>query len=330
MSGLLPQEEVERLIELAHKGDKEAQETLVKGNIALVKSIVGKFIGRGAEFDDLYQVGCMGLVKAVNHFDSGYNVRFSTYAVPMIAGEIKRYLRDDGAVKVSRSLKELASRSAAAAEALKAKLGREPTIEEVAAAVGESPEDVAVAREASRACVSCTSRCSRTTAPFDRPRFLRGQGGRADRQAAVKGTAGHPGAPGAPDHLFALFSGRNSERNRQKARGFQVQVSRLESKIIRKLGKRQSENGLPAAGLPKTPSQGFGAKAPKLESKLTTKAGITDSCTSSRLVAGCADDLENQPAKRPQPALPPEKAIRKAIAFFASPAHKSFFRPPAA
>lgn len=154
MSALLSQEDAERLIALAHEGDAEAQELLVKSNIALVKSIVGKFTGRGAEFEDLYQVGCMGLVKAINHFDSAYGVRFSTYAVPMIAGEIKRYLRDDGAVKVSRSLKELAARAAAAAETLKSQLNREPTVEEVAAAVGESAEDVAVAREASRACVS--------------------------------------------------------------------------------------------------------------------------------------------------------------------------------
>jgi RNA polymerase sporulation-specific sigma factor len=236
MSGLLPQEEVERLIELAHKGDKEAQETLVKGNIALVKSIVAKFIGRGAEFDDLYQVGCMGLVKAINHFDSAFNVRFSTYAVPMIAGEIKRYLRDDGAVKVSRSLKELASRSATAAEALKAKLGREPSIEEVAKAVGESPEDVAMARDASRACVSLHEPMFE-----DDSALLIDHVSTGDREdelidrLLLKELLDTLDPRERQIIFLRYFKDETQSEIAKKLGVSQVQISRLESKIIRKL-----------------------------------------------------------------------------------------------
>ena len=105
-SSALPHAETLDLIVRAQAGDEEAQERLVVCNAPLVRSIVRKFAGRGAEYEDLYQIGCLGLVKAIRNFDTGYNVRFSTYAVPMIAGEIKRFLRDDGMIKVSRSLKE--------------------------------------------------------------------------------------------------------------------------------------------------------------------------------------------------------------------------------
>ena len=154
MSAVLERSEAMHLILLAQQGDEKAQEVLVEKNLALVKSIVRKFLGRGVEFEDLFQIGCMGLVKAIRNFNAGYNVQFSTYAVPMIAGEIKRFLRDDGMVKVSRSLKELAAKAAAAEESLKCSLGRDPAISEVARAVGVSAEEVVFARDASRSCVS--------------------------------------------------------------------------------------------------------------------------------------------------------------------------------
>ena len=111
-SGALPHEETMDLIIRAQAGDAGAQERLVVCNAPLVRSIVRKYMGRGTEYEDLYQIGCLGLVKAIRNFSTSYNVRFSTYAVPMIAGEIKRFLRDDGMIKVSRSLKELAARIA--------------------------------------------------------------------------------------------------------------------------------------------------------------------------------------------------------------------------
>lgn len=154
MSTPLTHEQVTALLQRSKAGDAEATEILVKNNVALVKSVTRKFMGRGVEFDDLFQVGCVGLVKAIHNFNTEFGVRFSTYAVPMIAGELRRYLRDDGAIKVSRSLKELAARAAAAEEKLKYAQGREPTIDELARELGESAEDIVFAKEAARACVS--------------------------------------------------------------------------------------------------------------------------------------------------------------------------------
>ena len=132
------------------EGDESAQELLVKRNIALVKSIIKKYLNRGVDYDDLFQIGCLGLVKAIKNYDPAYQVRFSTYAVPMIAGEVKRYLRDDGMVKVSRSLKELAIKVAAAQEKLNLRFGREAGIMEIAEETGADPGDIVMALEASR------------------------------------------------------------------------------------------------------------------------------------------------------------------------------------
>ena len=141
-------DETLRLIEAAHRGDKTARERLVMDNVGLVWSIVRRFSGRGCEMEDLFQIGSIGLIKAIDKFDTSYEVRFSTYAVPMIAGEIKRFLRDDGMIKVSRSVKELGMRVSAARERLSGRLGREPTLEELAGQVGTSCEEVAASLEA--------------------------------------------------------------------------------------------------------------------------------------------------------------------------------------
>jgi len=147
---LLTHDETLALIEKAQSGDREAQEILVKRNIALVKSLVKKFLNRGYEYEDLFQLGSIGLIKAIKNYEPNYNVRFSTYAVPMIIGEIKRFLRDDGMIKVSRSLKELVNKAVAAKEQLKLRLGREPSIQEIAAAVDSTPEDLVYAMDAAR------------------------------------------------------------------------------------------------------------------------------------------------------------------------------------
>ena len=136
------------LLKRSHAGDKEARDRLVMENAGLVWSIVRRFIGRGPEPDDLFQIGNIGLIKAIDHFDTELGVRFSTYAVPMITGEIRRFLRDDGMIKVSRPLKELAGKVGAAREKLEADLGREPTVEELARSVGASREEVAASMEA--------------------------------------------------------------------------------------------------------------------------------------------------------------------------------------
>jgi len=151
---LLSHEESLRLIKLAQAGDAKAQETLVLRNTALVKSIVKKFLNRGVEFDDLMQIGSLGLIKAITGYDPSFNVRFSTYAVPMIAGEIKRFLRDDGIIKVSRSLREKSFEIFGVKEQLKLELKREPTIEELSQRLNMTPEDVVFAMEAVRSPVS--------------------------------------------------------------------------------------------------------------------------------------------------------------------------------
>ena len=133
------------LIEAAHRGDKEARDRLVMENMGLIWSIVRRFSGRGYETEDLFQIGSIGLMKAIDKFDLNYDVKFSTYAVPMIAGEIKRFLRDDGMIKVSRSLKEAAGKAKIITEKLHGEQGREPTIEEVAKEIGISSEELVMA-----------------------------------------------------------------------------------------------------------------------------------------------------------------------------------------
>lgn len=135
------------LIGKAHQGDKVARDLLVEQNTGLVWSIVRRFLNRGVEAEDLFQIGSIGLMKAIDKFDTSYEVRFSTYAVPMITGEIKRFLRDDGMLKVSRSMKETAGKGYAAREQLERKLGREPSLMEIADEIGVTPEELAMAME---------------------------------------------------------------------------------------------------------------------------------------------------------------------------------------
>ncbi|RHP32481.1 RNA polymerase sporulation sigma factor SigF [Lachnotalea sp. AF33-28] len=138
---------VAKLIQAAHDGDKAARDKLVADNMGLIWSIVRRFAGRGHEMEDLFQIGSIGLLKAIDKFDLSYDVKFSTYAVPMITGEIKRFLRDDGMIKVSRSLKEIAYKAKTAKEMMNNRLGREPTIDELAEELGICVEELAVALE---------------------------------------------------------------------------------------------------------------------------------------------------------------------------------------
>lgn len=135
------------LIKLAGQGDKEARNLLVTENIGLVWSIVRRFSNRGHELDDLFQIGSIGLIKAIDKFDTSFDVKFSTYAVPMITGEIKRFLRDDGMIKVSRSLKETANKVRITREILNNRLGREPTIEEISKEIDVDLENIVMALE---------------------------------------------------------------------------------------------------------------------------------------------------------------------------------------
>ena len=142
-------EENSQLLPLAKAGDTNAMNKLIEANLPLVTSISKKFMNRGYEYEDIYQIGCMGLVKAIKNFDDKYNVKFSTYAVPMIIGEIKRFIRDDGIIKVSRNVKSLAKKLHFDKEALTKKLNREPTIEELAQFSGMDKEEILFALESS-------------------------------------------------------------------------------------------------------------------------------------------------------------------------------------
>ncbi len=139
----------EELIRRSQEGDKEARETLIEENMGLIHHVVKRFLGRGVEAEDLFQIGAIGLVKAVDRFDLSFDVRFSTYAVPMIAGEIKRFLRDDSMIKISRSLKELAIRAARLREQLLMERGEEPGVEELAELLGVEPEELVQAMDGS-------------------------------------------------------------------------------------------------------------------------------------------------------------------------------------
>lgn len=141
----------EELIRLAQGGDRDASERLVTENSGLIWSIARRFIGRGVETEDLYQLGCMGFLKAVEGFDTAFGTQFSTYAVPKISGEIRRFLRDDGTVKVSRSLKEHAAAIKGVRNKLTGLLGREPTIQELSDQTGLTPEEIALAETATAA-----------------------------------------------------------------------------------------------------------------------------------------------------------------------------------
>lgn len=145
---VLKNSETTRLLELSQQGDKEARERLVQGNLRLVLSVIQRFGGRGENPDDLFQVGCIGLIKAIDNFDLHQGVQFSTYGVPMIIGEVRRFLRDNNSIRVSRSMRDLAYRAMQCRERMTREQGKEPTVAQIAEEMGCRREDVVVALEA--------------------------------------------------------------------------------------------------------------------------------------------------------------------------------------
>jgi len=145
---VLSQVEMDTLLRRAKEGDKAAREKLIEGNLRLVLSVIQRFDKRGESPDDLFQVGCIGLIKAISNFDPTKQVRFSTYGVPMIAGEVRRYLRDNSAIRVSRSLRDVAYRVLQCKETMTAQLGREPTLDEIAKQLELTTEEVSQAMDA--------------------------------------------------------------------------------------------------------------------------------------------------------------------------------------
>ena len=144
----LKNDEMQVLLKRYRSGDKAAREKLIQGNLRLVLSVIQRFSGRGENPDDLFQVGCIGLIKAIDHFDPSHEVMFSTYGVPMISGEVKRFLRDNNTVRVSRSMRDTAYRAMQVKEKITNEKGKEPSITEIAAALDLPPEDVVIALEA--------------------------------------------------------------------------------------------------------------------------------------------------------------------------------------
>lgn len=243
-TSLLPHDETLELLRRARHNDKEAEERLVLSNTALVKSIVKKYLGRGVEFEDLLQIGCVGLIKAIKNYDESYNVRFSTYAVPMIAGEIKRFLRDDGMIKVSRSLKELSAKAAAAQERLSCRLGREPVIREIAEEVGAEPEEVAMALESARPYQSIDEPVyddGSDTSLIDRLPAKKTEESSILNRVLLKELLTQL-APRERQLIVLRYFQDKTQGEIAKLMGVsQVQISRLESRILQKL--REASNG---------------------------------------------------------------------------------------
>lgn len=236
---LLTHEELLSLIRRMQEGDEAAHEELVERNTGLVKSIVKRFLGRGVDYEDLYQIGCIGLVKALHNYDPSYNVRFSTYAVPMIAGEIKRYLRDDGMIKVSRTMKELAQRAMAASETLCRQSSAEPTIEEIAEAVGASSGDVLLALEAARMHLSLFEPSHDERGDEGPLRIERIEQGEENVALVDKILLAQMLAKLDPNErrliVMRYFRETTQSEIAREMGVSQVQVSRMESRIMRKL-----------------------------------------------------------------------------------------------
>lgn len=227
------------LMKRVHEGDKTAREQLVEENMGLVFMVVRRFDGRGCDREDLVQIGSIGLLKAIDHFDMTFDVRFSTYAVPMITGEIRRFLRDDGMIKVSRILKETASKAYYAKELLENRNGKEPTLEEIAEETGISKEELVLAMEA----VSEVESLSQTVYNGDGSPVLLGDR-LPDRQDHNEELLNRMLLEGllsmlTPDEqeLIRLryFEDQTQVQTAEKLGMTQVQVSRAEKRILRRM-----------------------------------------------------------------------------------------------
>ncbi|MBL0387596.1 RNA polymerase sporulation sigma factor SigF [Tumebacillus sp. ITR2] len=229
--------QVKELIAKSQSGDDSARESLVLSNQRLVWSVVQRFLNRGYEPDDLFQIGCIGLMKAIDKFDLSYDVRFSTYAVPMIIGEIQRFLRDDGSVKISRSLKETARHVRRMRDELAKKLGRQPHINEVAEALGMEPTEVVFAQEAMRQPASIHETVFENDGD---PIYLMDQISDEAQNKWFDKLALHDALARLPERerliVFLRFFRDKTQAEVAEVLGIsQVQVSRLEKKIMQQI-----------------------------------------------------------------------------------------------
>lgn len=222
----------EDYIRLAQQGDKAAKEQLVQDNAGLIWSVARRFIGRGTEVDDLYQLGCLGFLKAVDGFDLEYGTQFSTYAVPKIAGEIRRFLRDDGSVKVSRTIKEQATTIRTAKSVLTASLGREPTITEIAEKTGFTPEEIAVAETATAATESIQRETGEDGFSLENILTDTESEERMVEKISLRQAIDRLGEREALVIRLRYFHGLTQERVSKVLQVSQVQVSRIEKKAL--------------------------------------------------------------------------------------------------
>ena len=228
------------LLEAARQGDNDACARMMEENSGLIWSIVRRYYGRGVDPEDLYQLGCMGFLKAVRGFDPAFGCQFSTYAVPKIAGEIRRFLRDDGAVKVSRGLKERAGSIRNARDRLQADLGREPTLSELAEETGLEPEEIAAAEEANAPVASLQME---TGDGFTLESVLGTEG---MEEGIVEREALRSAVSSLPDRerqviVLRYFRGLTQDRTARIMGVSQVQISRVEKKAMEYLRRRLEE-----------------------------------------------------------------------------------------
>ena len=225
----------EQWIALAQAGDQVAKERLVTENSGLIWSVARRFLGRGTEADDLYQLGCLGFLKAVEGFDTEYGTQFSTYAVPKIAGEIRRFLRDDGAVKVSRTVKEQATTIRTMRNQLSNALGREPTVMEISRQTGFTPEEIALAENATAA----TESINRQTGEegFSLENILSDTETEEDMVEKISLRQAIEALPEREKTVIKLryYHGLTQQRVSKVLQVSQVQVSRIEKKAVETL-----------------------------------------------------------------------------------------------
>lgn len=230
------------LIGRAHQGDKSARDILTEKNMGLVHSIARRFQNRGAEIEDLIQIGCIGLLKAIDKFDLSYEVKFSTYAVPMITGEIKRFLRDDGMVKVSRSLKEEAGKAYIIREELFMKTGKEPSMEEIANRLSISKEELIMAMESSVQVESLQKTIYQSDgndiALEDKVPYEKDEQEEVLDRILLEDILGSLNAKERELIYLRFFKEKTQTSVAKKLGMSQVQVSRLEKKILKSLRER--------------------------------------------------------------------------------------------
>lgn len=229
------------LLNAAREGDREASAQILEENERLVWAIVRRYMGRGVETEDLFQLGCIGFLKALQGYDPAYGTQFSTYAVPKIAGEIRRFLRDDGAVKVSRTVKEQAARLYLEGEKLREALGREPTVSELAAAAGITPEEVAATETATASVASLQAENE------DGLALETTLGDDGMEEAMVEQLSLREAIAQLPERermviVLRYYKGYTQDRTAKVVGVSQVQISRIEKRAVEKL-RRQLTDG---------------------------------------------------------------------------------------